>query len=186
MDEAFFAGRLLPGERILWTGRPSGGILFTGQDVFMVPFSLAWCGFAIFWTTSASQESTPGFFTLWGAMFVLVGMFFVFGRFLADAWVRSGVRYALTDQRVLISRSAPFSNFAAVGLAQLPDLQLSERGGGSGTIRFGSSRSPWQAQNWGLWMPSLAATPQFLAIADARRVFDMVQQAAAKAGRPGA
>ena len=67
---------------MLWSGRPGQGIVFTGRDVFLVPFSLVWCGFAIFWETSVSRTQAPGFFLVWGAMFVTLGLYFVAGRFL--------------------------------------------------------------------------------------------------------
>jgi hypothetical protein len=179
MDEALFSDRLLAGERVRWSGRPGAGIVFTARDLFLVPFSLAWCGFAIFWTVTATGAKAPGFFTLWGVMFVCIGLYFVFGRFLVDAWVRSGTRYALTDRRILILRTGPFANFTALALSQTSGAQLSERPGGRGTIRFGPGMSMWNNRSLSIWMPSTDPTPQFLAIEDARRVFDMIQRSGA-------
>ncbi|CAN5261329.1 hypothetical protein BH09PSE1_BH09PSE1_02620 [soil metagenome] len=85
MSEAVFQGRLLPGERIMWTGRPGQGLVFASRDIFLVPFSVVWCGFAIFWTTLATGAGSPPFFALWGLMFVCIGLYFVVGRFVADA-----------------------------------------------------------------------------------------------------
>jgi hypothetical protein len=39
MLEGMVADRLFNGERILWSGRPGQGIVLTGQDVFLLPFS---------------------------------------------------------------------------------------------------------------------------------------------------
>ena len=60
----------------------------------MIPFSLLWCGFAVFWETMAMRMPGPFFgpglfFRLWGIPFVFVGLYFVFGRFFADALARS-------------------------------------------------------------------------------------------------
>jgi hypothetical protein len=172
-----FQGRLLPGERIAWRGTAGRGILFTPRDLFLIPFSLAWCGFAIFWTVTATRGRAPDFFTLWGSMFICFGVYFVAGRFLVDAWVRRGTVYAVTDRRILILRGAPFGKFIALALSQLPDISLSERRGGRGTIRFGAEMSMANNRSAGIWSPALDATPQFIAIEDARRVFDLVQRA---------
>jgi hypothetical protein len=181
MGPDIFAGRLLPGERIIWSGQPGQGLMFSPRDIYLVPFSLMWCGFAIFWTVSATGMGAPGFFDLWGAMFVCIGLYFVLGRFLVDAWVRKGMRYAVTNRRILIARPAPFSKFMAVSLSQLPDANLNERASGRGTVRFGQAASMWGGrQSMGLWSPALDATPQFLQIDDARRVFDLIQNEAAR------
>jgi hypothetical protein len=40
---------LLTGESVLWTGQPSTAVIFHKEDAMLVPFSLFWGGFAIFW-----------------------------------------------------------------------------------------------------------------------------------------
>jgi len=176
MDQDLFKGRLLPGERIMWRGQPGQGLILMPRDAALVPFSLLWCGFAIFWTLTATRDGAPGFFELWGLMFVCVGLYFVAGRFLVDAWVRRGMQYAVTDRRILIARPAPFAKFTAIGLAPLPEIDLADRAGGRGTIRFGQATSLWNNRSMSVWSPSFDPTPQFIAIDDARRVFDMVQR----------
>ena len=42
-----FSGRLLPGERVVWSGRPATGMLFTPRDLFLIPLSAVWLGFAV-------------------------------------------------------------------------------------------------------------------------------------------
>ncbi len=187
MDDSVFSGRLLPGERILWSGRPAQGLLFTGRDAYLIPFSLAWCGFAVFWETAAGGGHAPGFFMLWGAMFIAVGLYFVAGRFLTDAWIRRGMAYAVTDRRALIARPRPFGSLTAVSLDRLADARLTEGSGGRGTIRFGPATTIFPGQAGGVWSPALDPTPQFLAIDDARSVFDLIQRSTTgrAAGRDG-
>ncbi len=176
MDSEAITSRLLRGERIVWSGRPGQGLILVPRDLILIPFSLAWCGFAVFWTVEATSSGAPGFFDLWGGMFVCVGLYCVFGRFAFDAWIRRGIHYAVTDRRVLIVRSRPFPKFTAIAIDPRSDISLDERSHGRGTIRFGEKTSPWNNPGMGGWAPALDPTPQFIVIDDARRVFDLIQQ----------
>ncbi len=118
---------LMDGETVAWSGRPAQGLLLASRDWLLIPFSLIWCGFVIFWEkTVLSPPQAPLFFELFGAAFVLIGLYFVAGRFLLDAWVRSGTQYNLTNKRVLIARSWPFAKFAALSLNRLSVTSLME------------------------------------------------------------
>jgi hypothetical protein len=179
MNAGSHALDLLDGEKILWSGAPAAGVRLQARDVFMIPFSLLWCGFAIFWEYSvSSHRRVPVFFILWGIPFVLVGLFMVVGRFFVDAWLRGRTRYALTNQRILIHRAAPLARFTALSLRQLPDMSLTEHAQGRGTIRFGEPAGPFAQRN-GIagWIPALDPTAHFIAVDNAATLFRQIQQA---------
>jgi hypothetical protein len=169
---------MLSGERTLWSGEPGSGIYFQPLDLFLVPFSLMWCGFAIFWSISASASGAPRFFDLWGLMFVAFGLYFVLGRFIVDMWIRGSTHYAVTNRRILIDRGGIFGRQIAINLADLPPLTLRGGGSGRGTIRFGESYSAWNgSRGFGAWSPSLDPTPQFIKVDNAKDVFDLINRA---------
>jgi hypothetical protein len=172
--------RLLKGEKIIWSGRPAQGLLLTSRDGLLIPFSLMWGGFAVFWETSVlAQPQAPSIMKLFGVPFVLIGLYIAVGRFLLDAWIRRGTQYFVTDKRILISRSGLFSQFTAMSLDRLPDTSLTEKANGQGTITFGQPTPLWpRNKGYSAWTLSLDPVPQFLAIENARSVFAQIQQAA--------
>jgi hypothetical protein len=174
-----FSQSLLGGERVLWTGRPAQGLRLTGRDALLIPFSLVWGGFAVFWETMALRvPNAPVFFRLWGVPFILVGLYLVVGRFFIDAWARGNTWYALTNRRILIERAGAFGKFTALNLDRLPESQMTEHADGRGTIIFGQPMPYWARGNaWWYVTPALDPTPQFVAVPDARTVFDQIQRA---------
>lgn len=89
---------LMPDEYVVWNGRPGKGHLFTTFDIFMVPFSLIWCGFAIKWCVDVFLTGTP--FFLFGIPFVGVGLYMVFGRFIHEWLIRKKTVYVITNKRI--------------------------------------------------------------------------------------
>ena len=62
MQTDAFQGLLLKGERIVWWGQPAQGLLFTSKDWFMVPFSLMFLGFSVFWESMVmTATNSPTF-----------------------------------------------------------------------------------------------------------------------------
>ena len=166
----------LPGERVLWQGPAGGGILFQPMDFFLVPFSILWCGFAVFWEVGATGMGAPASFDLFGAVFVCFGLYFVFGRFLADMMLRRSLHYTVTSRRVLIERDGLFSKSISVSLADAPPISLRRMRGDRGTIKFGETNYWMGRGGFGAWSPAMDPAPQLLAIDDAQHVYDLIQR----------
>lgn len=95
-----YAHLLAPGEYLLWADKPTKGHIFQAADVFLIPFSLFWTGFALFWEYMAYQNGI-WFFMLFGIPFVLIGLYLLVGRFFHRAIKRGRTSYAVTDKRLL-------------------------------------------------------------------------------------
>jgi hypothetical protein len=59
--EKIVSSELSTGEALVWSGHPRTGIRLSGPDLFLIPFSLVWCGFAMFWEKSVLRMGTPDF-----------------------------------------------------------------------------------------------------------------------------
>jgi hypothetical protein len=140
----------------------------------MIPFSLLWGGFAVFWETSAFVDHTPLFFRLWGVPFVLVGLYFIIGRFFVDAWVRGRTSYAVTDRRVLMLRNVFSEQLIAANLDC--EMRLRKERDGRGTIEFGPQISAFaRNRSWSSMTPALADSVTFIGIDDVMGVYRLVQ-----------
>lgn len=96
------APHLRPGETLLWAGRPDPAKHVGPIDAFLIPFSLLWGGFAIFWEVSVLREDAPLPFVLFGLAFVLIGLYFIAGRFVVKAIRKRHTTYGLTRDRALV------------------------------------------------------------------------------------
>jgi len=174
---------LEPGERLLWKGRPRGGLRLRGSDLYLIPFTLVWGGFAIFWEAMAlfgiSKTSAPGvLFPIFGIPFVLFGLYFIFGRFFVDAKLRESAEYAVTNRRAIIASGIFSRNVRSINLQTTPEITLIERPDRSGTITFGSPSAAYG--RWGqrdLLFPGTSSQPAFDMIDDARTVYGIIEKA---------
>jgi hypothetical protein len=166
------------GESLLWTGIPRQGIIFSGRDAFLLPFSLMWGGFAIFWEVTAIRMGAPLFFLLWGIPFVIIGLYLIFGRFLVDAKIRSKTLYGLTDHRVIIVSGIFSRTVKSLQLKTLLDVTLRESGDGTGTITFGPSHPMFRWFSGTAW-PGAGkySPPAFERIKAASEVYALIREA---------
>ncbi len=143
LAEAMLSSQLDSGERLLWSGQPRSGIVLRVQDAFLIPFSVLWLGFAVVWEVIVlsnvdTADSPVGLiFGLFGGIFVLIGLYFFVGRFIADATGRARTYYGITNDRIIIVSGLLFRQIKSLPLRTLSDVSLTQRANGSGTITFG-------------------------------------------------
>jgi hypothetical protein len=178
--ESVLEPHLVRDEGVLWNGRPDPRKRFTRSDVFTVPFSLMWGGFAIFWEASVIASGAPFFFALWGIPFVAIGLYMIGGRFFFKAWLRRRTLYAVTDRRVLrLVRRRSGDNVDAVFLDAIPAVNRELRADGSGSVVFGSASLQVRANSV---LPAFAVSKgeegplSFEDIPDAARVAELVTE----------
>ena len=168
-------------EHLIWSGRPKQGLMLRSSDAVLIPFSIMWGGFALFWESSVIFSGAPFFFMLWGIPFVLMGLYITVGRFFADAYMRQKTYYGLTKDRVIIVSGLFQQSVKSLPLNTLADVTLSKRMDGRGTITFGGDGAI-------LGIPSLfsnsswpnsrrPAPPAFEAIPDAPMVYEYIRDA---------
>jgi hypothetical protein len=174
-------------EPLLWSGRPGTGFRFQRGDGFMVPFSLIWTGLVAAGLVAALASREP--FQQWSILvvFMLVGLFTLFGRYLFDIMVRQRTFYGLSDERAIIVRRWFGTRVQSLSLRTQPEITLSENNGRRGTIFFGST-GPWT-----MW-PGMTLfysafnlnSTSFDLIEDARAVFNLARDAQRSVQRPDA
>jgi hypothetical protein len=162
-------------ENLLWSGQPRKGILFRSSDIFLIPFSLLWCGFAFFWEYNVVTGGAPFFFMLWGVPFVVVGLYIVFGRFFVEAKQREKTVYGLTSERIIIVSGLLSRKVKSLSIKNLSESSLSEKHDHSGTINFGSV-NPLHSMFGGMSWPGMGQniSPSFDMIENAKSVHEMI------------
>jgi hypothetical protein len=170
---------LSSGERVLWSGQPKQGLVLRGADAFMIPFSLLWGGFAIFWEWSVINSGAPPLFVLWGIPFVLVGLYLIVGRFFVEAKQRERTLYAVTDQRILIVSGVFARRVKSLSLKTLTDVSLTENSNGEGSINFGAATALSSVFGGFSGWPGMEAQmgPRFDLIPMAKSVYETIRAA---------
>ena len=175
----FLNSQLAPGESLLWSGSPRQGVFFRASDAYTIPFSLLWCGFAVFWNFGVWYSDAPIFFRIWGIPFLVVGAYMVIGRFFVDAWQRSKTYYGLTNERALITSGIFSRSVKSIYLKTLTEVSIVEKNDLSGTITFGPAET---SKGFGSYWPSFNGNnqpvyPAFDSIPAAKSVYDRLMAA---------
>ena len=137
---------LVSGENLVWAGRPNPSVIFHSDDWYMIPFSLLWGGFAIFWETGVmgwwghnSKGSPPLFMALWGIPFIVIGQYMIWGRFFHEGWLKRRTYYGVTNRRLIVLQEASKRKTCSMYLDAIPSVERD--GSFIGTLWFGSRYS---------------------------------------------
>ncbi|HTZ33947.1 MAG TPA: PH domain-containing protein [Methylomirabilota bacterium] len=190
---------LLPGESIYWAGMPNPHIVFHSDDFYMIPFSLLWGGFAIFWEAgvlgyvgdSTRSHKAPLDFVLWGIPFILIGQYMIWGRFVYDACLKRRTYYGITNRRVLILQNGWKRKTQFLFLEAIP--LISREGAATGTLWLGAKSPAFANRSVGRQAISRldvgGAVPALIDIDDTDQVYrlivdlrDKVRKASASSG----
>ena len=161
-------------EKLIWSGQPRKGIVFRTSDIYVIPFSLLWCGFAIFWFTTALKSGAPIMFAMFGIPFVVIGLIFVFGRFLIDAKQREHTFYGLTADRIIIKSGVFKKSVKSLNIRTLSDIEYTEKADGSGTISIGPKNIMTAWGNGMNWWPGVKVNPSLELIPEVRKVYNKI------------
>ena len=141
---------LRPGERLLWSGRPDARALFIPADGFLIPFGLLFLGFAVFWTTQAAKGA-PVFFPIFGFLFIVIGLYYVFGRFFVKVWRKRRSVYAVTDRRAFAVDGGTVTDTPIIGVGRTVSRSRRNR---LVSVVFTTGRSAtWNPMSGGNRMP---------------------------------
>lgn len=171
-------------EKMLWSGAPRQRVVLRPTDGFLIPFSVLWTGFVVFWEYQVISRHAPLLFLLWGMPFLLAGAYFVFGRFLVDSHQRARTCYAVTDERIIIVSGLGSREVKSLPLQTLSEMTMRERSDGSGTITFGPVDTRFTIWT-GIPYPGAnkQLPPMFELIPDVRSVYEMIWEAQTSSAR---
>lgn len=175
------AGELSPGEHLLWAGRPAPGIRFRSEDAFLVPFSLLWGGMAIYMLVQVlkiggmvDRPEPPFIFRIVPVAFVLVGQYYIWGRFVYGLWKKKHTYYAVTNRRVLVVRNIVKRHVATAFLDSLPSLILEGGRGSEGTLRFHETQPLFFRLGMGWDSMATGTNPVFFDVADVKELYRLI------------
>lgn len=123
---------IVPGETILWRGKPEKGNIITRREIILFPFSLMVCGFSLFWEYMALQTGSL-FPVLWGLPIVAIGIYMLAGRYIQAAYLRNKTYYVITTKKILIKKGNRINMYNS---CDLPPMEVEIHRNGNGSILF--------------------------------------------------
>lgn len=164
-------------ESLLWHGKPEKLHLLSYQDIFKIPFSILWAGFAVFWETMVIVSGAPWFFPVFGSFFVLVGLYITVGRFLWKAYVLKRTLYAITDRKILIKH---LEQVELLRKEDYPPQTLKQYRDGTGTIYFFSPPSMFSRFEGRAAFPNYREWQMLHGVSEPERCLSLLQNNAAR------
>ena len=169
-------------ETVLWEGKPGKGNLIAKSDIVLIPFSIFWFGFAIFWTWTTFSMGA-GFMSIFGIPFVAIGLYLTLGRFVHKSIIRKKTAYVITDRKIIRSRSGNIDIFE---LRNLPNMHITVHKEGYGTITFGREYDYYYTRRHGYgygrgYLTYNDPTPSLENVPDVARVHQIISDAVSNA-----
>jgi hypothetical protein len=183
-----FRPHLEADERLVWTGQPKQGVVFTGMDVIALPFGIIWLLLALVFEAMAifgDEDGASWVFIAIGLPFVYIGMQMAFIRFFMDKNRRAKTFYAVTDKRAIVIEAYTPPRIFTYAQSDLFDLRINRRNGNADVL-FGGWKIP-QRKRVNLFYWPYGIISGFRMIADAEKVYALLGEMRSKgliAGEP--
>jgi hypothetical protein len=179
--ETVLQPELLPGERLLWSGRPAQSWVPRLRDAMTIPVGLVWGVIAVsfvFGALTDPGENAP--LLLCGLPFGLAALGMIVLPFVSTVLARRRTFYGLTNQRLLIVSTVWRRHVRALNLRTLSEVQLSTRADGRGTLTFGAPGQMFGALPNGWPWATRFGPAMFENIPQAREVYQHIHAAQAR------
>lgn len=147
---------LVPGEQLLWSGRPRSGIRFDLREILQVLLSLPLIGIPVYIVREAFatrdprregigavNDTTLTFLLVSAAILMLLGIYRIILKNMLDARRRSRLVYGLTSQRAIILDTRYSQFVRSIALEPLTSIDIEMSRDGAGTITCRSDAEGW-------------------------------------------
>jgi len=159
-----------PEETVIWIGRP-GALALAAKQAFGGAVLLVWTGLATFGLLISLASDDAGLLVLVPAAFVAIGVL-LFTRLVRDAAAAWWTVYAITDRRILVLQTAPFTKVMSWTPRQITSIERRDSGAGRGDVVFHQTLHPGTES-------SVLLASAFVDVAGVREVEKLVRKLAA-------
>jgi hypothetical protein len=129
----------MPGERLLWFGKPEQRRFFQPGDLVVMLAAGAFLASALLWEAMVIKSGAGEFMRLWGIPFIGWGLYLVIGQPVLRFIRLGSTRYAVTDRRVIEIADRPRRRRTEHYLRDLPPpVYRSADGEMTGSVAFGA------------------------------------------------